>query len=394
MAAMTKAQLLGDSSLPMRTRSTTYATSLASDSPVDDTAYSRIGPYLPQIFDLRTPAARSHGHDLIELASATVGAQRVEELWREIVEPDEQALIRRLQFISMELYYRASEESLFLAQRYNEYRIYNWPKPAISPRITLLDAGSLENAARLKQIFRDVKAIASTGARSWRLVSGVELLSVAQSTAKRRLASPSEALNAQLEAHGYLESIDLNSPLRQDHQRFVEFLPDSLGATLEIGSGFGQLARVLVQRSGSYLCVDLNVQALVAIRSAVPAAGVVADLHHLPVHDGVFDSVIANNVLEHVYDPLASLTELRRVLKPGGSVFGLMPMDFLNADYDLDAHRWKADARSVEAAFAASGFRIDRREELDLYALGVRGCFPSCNGRVLQFEAILDVAAG
>ncbi len=38
----------------------------------------------------------------------------------------------------------------------------------------------------------------------------------------------------------------------------------------------------------------------------------------LPFGEGSFDAVTANFVLNHVGDPAATLTEMRRVLRPGG----------------------------------------------------------------------------
>ncbi len=45
----------------------------------------------------------------------------------------------------------------------------------------------------------------------------------------------------------------------------------------------------------------------------------------IPYPDGSFDLVYSNNVLEHVPDPLATLREVERVLKPGGSFVAKTP---------------------------------------------------------------------
>ena len=51
----------------------------------------------------------------------------------------------------------------------------------------------------------------------------------------------------------------------------------------------------------------------------------VGTLEHLPFRDGSFDIVTANVVMEHVEDPAAVLTEVHRVLRPGGTFWFRTP---------------------------------------------------------------------
>jgi SAM-dependent methyltransferase len=50
------------------------------------------------------------------------------------------------------------------------------------------------------------------------------------------------------------------------------------------------------------------------------SADIIADMDapHLPFRDGVFDSVSMTDALEHTADVLATLSEIARILKPGG----------------------------------------------------------------------------
>jgi SAM-dependent methyltransferase len=56
-----------------------------------------------------------------------------------------------------------------------------------------------------------------------------------------------------------------------------------------------------------------------------PRTKIVCDGHDLPFKDGVFDGVVVQAVLEHVLDPQRCVSEIHRVLKPGGLVYAETP---------------------------------------------------------------------
>lgn len=50
-----------------------------------------------------------------------------------------------------------------------------------------------------------------------------------------------------------------------------------------------------------------------------------ADIRELPYPDSYFDKVISLGVVEHMEDPMPSIRELQRVLKPGGQIILMTP---------------------------------------------------------------------
>ena len=102
-------------------------------------------------------------------------------------------------------------------------------------------------------------------------------------------------------------------------------------------------SRFKAQKNLQYLTGDL----------VSPIADIHFDLHHIPLEDNRFDVVFCNHVLEHVDDVNQCISELYRVMKPGGWGIMQVPQDFdrevtyedstITSPKDREIHFWQKD---------------------------------------------------
>jgi SAM-dependent methyltransferase len=84
------------------------------------------------------------------------------------------------------------------------------------------------------------------------------------------------------------------------------------------------------------------------------AADIVASAEALPVEAASFDVALCTQVLEHVPDPAAVVTELRRVLRPGGSVHLTVP--FVWEMHELPHDYFRYTGPGIGALLERAGF--------------------------------------
>jgi SAM-dependent methyltransferase len=90
---------------------------------------------------------------------------------------------------------------------------------------------------------------------------------------------------------------------------------------LDVGSGPGYVAAACAARDASPIGVDVAPQMVTLARSLHPHIEFVeGSAEQLPFEDASFDAVVANFAILHVGRPERAAAEMRRVLKPGGSV--------------------------------------------------------------------------
>lgn len=104
--------------------------------------------------------------------------------------------------------------------------------------------------------------------------------------------------------------------------RFGEFRDRDV---LEIGCGIGADALQFARHGARYTGVDLSERSVAMTRARFEEAGLngrflVTDAERLPFDDASFDHVYSFGVIHHSPDTEAIVAEIRRVLRPGGTV--------------------------------------------------------------------------
>jgi SAM-dependent methyltransferase len=97
----------------------------------------------------------------------------------------------------------------------------------------------------------------------------------------------------------------------------------SLGPTssvLDLGAGTGKLTRMLAEGGLQVTALDPSREMLARLRIAVPTAcAIEATAESIPLPAGAVDAVTAAQAF-HWFDATTALTEIHRVLRPGGGV--------------------------------------------------------------------------
>lgn len=196
------------------------------------------------------------------------------------------------------------------------------------------------------------------------------------------------------------------------YQRFVDELRGVKGLKLlDFGCGWGGESVWLAEHGADVTGCDISPSAIEHAQRFAQDRGIqnvrfaLSDDTRLPFDDDTFDAVFSTDVFEHVMDLPAVLTELRRVLKPGGLLltrfgplfysplgyhlpwatqvpwahllFGLRPIlevrntrrDPINPDNWEDTGLNRATFSDFQNAVHTSGFAADRLQRIPVRGL-------------------------
>jgi len=107
---------------------------------------------------------------------------------------------------------------------------------------------------------------------------------------------------------------------REKYEVVKKYLPKRAARILDVGCGTGMFLGELAKRGKVVVGIDSSARILgIARKRAGWASLVCADADHLPFEDRSFDVVVSVTLLQNVPEPVATMKEIARVLKSGGT---------------------------------------------------------------------------
>ncbi len=175
-------------------------------------------------------------------------------------------------------------------------------------------------------------------------------------------------------------------------RRLQMLIPLDRNTVLDLGCGSGDWSAWI---SDEYpwmrvTGVDCGLEFLRRARIRHPSRRIsflAGDFMALPFPAGCFDSVYADNSLEHSFDVDRTLAEVHRVLRDGGVLVAALPSDARNPGRICDNHTWKTAPPEVRMRLADSGFVDVRIEEIDTYRVLGLPPYPPSDDRMMYLTA-------
>ncbi|MDB4906534.1 MAG: putative methyltransferase, type 11 [Gemmatimonadetes bacterium] len=133
-------------------------------------------------------------------------------------------------------------------------------------------------------------------------------------------------------------------------QDILAWMVDSIGPgdlVVDLGSKSNRDMRIVEGLGARYLAIEIN----------APDAMVLGDAHAIPLRDHSVDVLLCMSVFEHLKNPFLAAREIRRVLKPGGRLIGIV--GFIEAVHGLPHGSYLHHSYlGIYTVLTSSGFEV------------------------------------
>jgi SAM-dependent methyltransferase len=180
---------------------------------------------------------------------------------------------------------------------------------------------------------------------------------------------------------------------------FSKLEPNIRGEMLEVGSGIGNLSRLIVDRATHAIFSDVEPHYLAELRRVFATDSRVTIVHYdldssppPEIANRRFDTIVAVNVIEHVVDDRATIATLTGLLNPGGKLVVYVPacpFAYGSLDRALGHYR-RYTPDTLTELLSGAGLHPEVPAYMNLF--GLLGW--TLNGRVLGRERLSPLQLG
>lgn len=148
--------------------------------------------------------------------------------------------------------------------------------------------------------------------------------------------------------------------------KLYQRVPENVSRVLDAGCGSGFFTKWLGDKFETVIGVELIEEFSKKARNRYQVDVRTMALDKTSFSDGYFCCITADNVIEHVEDPVATLLEFNRILNIKGRALIAMPMDKRNPSWITLAHLWKTELAEVLKCFSMAGFAVLEHESVNV----------------------------
>ena len=117
----------------------------------------------------------------------------------------------------------------------------------------------------------------------------------------------------------------------------IDNLADKEYKIADVGCGAGFVINPIKIKAENKVAIDISLNQLSRVDPGITR--IRANVESLPIADGAFDAVICTDIFEHVQNEKALVSEVSRILKPGGTLLFACPWEQDLSVYDMPEYK-------------------------------------------------------